>query len=79
LEAINQDNNRLAFNRFTKISPELRGSTTNNVTVENDGPNKRLDQVNRNLKALKQNKEEVIELMDHTVIRKGNSTRTVRR
>ena len=80
LEAINKDDRRLAFNRFNRISPEsLRGSTINNVTVENDGPNKRLDQVNANLKRLDKSRTEVTELMDHTVIRKGNSTRIIRR
>jgi hypothetical protein len=82
LEAINNDDRRMIFNSFNKLSPELLGGTTvNNVVVENDGPNKRLDKVNEQLTRLnrKQSREEIIELGNQTIHRKGNVTRTIRR
>ena len=77
LEAINRDDKKLAFSRFVKLDPQLmKGVTVNNVTVENEGPNKRLDQLIQLNK--RRNKEEVIHLDNHTIYKKGNITRMVR-
>jgi hypothetical protein len=78
LDAINRDDRRMIFNRFNKILP---GSAVNNIVVENEGPNRRLDQVNANLRQLnrKQGKEEIIELAGATIIHKGTSTRIIKR
>ena len=73
LEAINKDDRRMVFNRFNKIGA---GTTVNNITVENEGPNKRLDQLIQLNK--RRNKEEVIHLDNHTIYKKGNITRMVR-
>lgn len=79
LEAINRDDRQLVINRFTKLSPEVIGGTSiNNVTVENTGPNKRLDQVNNNLKQLKA-KEEIFELADATIIIKNGNRKLIKR
>ena len=81
LDAINKDDRSLIFNKFNKLSPELLGGTTiNNVVVENEGPNKRLDRVNEQLRQLnkKQSKEEVISIGNTTIYRKGDNIRTVR-
>jgi hypothetical protein len=87
LEAINKEDKQAVFNSFTKLSPELLGGTqVNNVTVENSGPNNRLDrinnqlyQLNRNLTPKKQAKEEVTHDGNLTIIRKGSSTRVIKR
>jgi hypothetical protein len=82
LEAINKDDKKLILNKFNKLSPELMGGTTiNNVVVENEGPNKRLDKVNEQLRQLnrKQSKEEIITLDNMTVYHKGNTTRIIKR
>lgn len=50
----------------------------NNITVQNEGPNKRLDEVNRNLTKMS-NREEVTVLGNMTIYKKGNSTRIIRR
>ena len=81
LEAINKGDRAMVINKFNKMSPDLiGGSTVNNVIVENEGPNKRLDRVNEQLKQLnrKQAKEEIILSGKTTIYRKGNITRTVR-
>ena len=82
LEAINRDDKKMIFNSFNKLNPELYGGTTvNNVVVQNEGPNKRLDKVNAQLERLnrKQVKEEVSEWSNMTIIRKGNTVRTIKR
>lgn len=87
LEAINKEDKAAVFNSFTKLSPELVGGTqVNNVTVENSGPNNRLDrinsqlyQLNRSLAPKKQVKEEIIHSGNSVIIRKGNSTRVIKR
>jgi len=82
LEAINRDDRKMIFNSFNKLSPELLGGTTvNNVVVENEGPNERLDQVNAQLRQLnrKQNREDIVELSGMTIHRKGNTTRIIKR
>jgi hypothetical protein len=82
LDAINKNDRSLIINRFNKLSPELFGGTTiNKVIVENEGPNKRLDKVNRQLELLnkRSTSEEVIEMDGATIIRKGSSTRVVRK
>ena len=74
LEAINKDDRRMVFNRFNKIGA---GTTVNNITVENEGPNKRLDkliQLNKH-----KSKEEIIELESQTIIRRGHSTKIIKR
>jgi hypothetical protein len=81
LEAINKDDRSLIVNRFNKLSPELLGGTTiNNVVVENEGPNKRLDKVNEQLRQLnrKQVREEVLIIGHTTIIKRGNTTRLIR-
>lgn len=78
LEAINRDDRRAIFNSFNKISPELLGGTTvNNVVIQNDGPNKRLDEVNSQLRRLNM-REEVIHNGSTTIIRRGNNIRTIK-
>jgi hypothetical protein len=78
LEAINKDDRRLVINRFEKLKPDLSGGTTiNQVTVENEGPNKRLDQLIQLNK--KRSKEEVFELGNQTIIHKGLTTRTIKK
>ncbi len=70
LEAINKDDKKLIINRLNKFAP----SHSTSVVVENEGPNKRLDQLiqlNRN------SKEEVIVIGNKTIIKKGNSTKTI--
>lgn len=77
LEAINRDDKRMIFNSFNKLTPELAGAT-NNILVENTGPNKRLDEVNQNLRKMAA-KEEIMIMGNLTIIKKGNSVRTIRR
>ncbi|MBE3085492.1 MAG: hypothetical protein IMZ64_04670 [Bacteroidetes bacterium] len=79
LEAINRDDKKSIFNSFNKLSPELLGGTTiNNVVVQNDGPNKRLDEVNSHLKRLNM-KEDVMQMGNMTVYKRGNNIRTIRK
>jgi hypothetical protein len=82
LEAINRDDKRMIFNSFNKLNPEMVGGTTvNNVVVQNEGPNKRLDQVI--IEQRKLNKrlslESVQEFGTMTVIKRGQSVRTIRK
>jgi hypothetical protein len=80
LEAINKDDRRAVLNSFTKLSPELLGGTSiNNITVENNGPNKRLDQIRSELSKFNSTKEEILELPGRTIYKRGNTIRTVRR
>jgi ribosomal protein S8 len=74
LEAINRDDKRAIFNSFNKISP----ASVNNIVIDNEGSNKRLDEVNLNLKRLN-NKEEVSILGNMTIYKKGNSTRIIKK
>lgn len=76
LDAINKDDHRLILQSFNKIMPI--GSSVNNVIVQNEGPNKRLDEVNNNLKRLN-NKEEIISLGNKTIIRRGKNTRVIKK
>ena len=50
----------------------------NNIMIQNEGPNKRLDEVNSNLRQIRA-KEEVIVLNGMTIYRKGNSTRVIKK
>ena len=77
LDAINRDDKRMILNSFNRLTPELAG-TTNNILVENTGPNKRLDEVNQNLRKMAA-KEEIMIMGNLTIIKKGNSVRTIRR
>jgi hypothetical protein len=80
LEAINRDDRRMIFNRFNKLSPELMGTTVNNVVVENEGSNSRLDKLiaeNKKLNA-KLSNESFQDFGNRIVIKKGNSIRTIR-
>jgi hypothetical protein len=78
LEAINKDDRNAVFNSFNKLSPEILGGTAvNNILVENTGPNKRLDEVNHNLKRMSA-KEDTQIIGNVMIIRKGNRTRRVR-
>lgn len=78
LEAINKDNNRMIIQEFNKISPELQGATVNNVVVENEGPNRRLDEVNSQLRRLN-SRSEINQQGNKTVIRRGNNTRIIKK
>lgn len=77
LDAINKDDHRLILQSFNKIMP-MGGQSVNNVIVQNEGPNKRLDEVNNNLKRLN-NKEEIISLGNKTIIRRGKNTRVIKK
>lgn len=81
LEAINKDDRTMIFNKFNKLSPDLGGTTVNNVVVENDGPNKRLDSVIAEQRKLNSKlSNESIQLIGNTkVIRKGSNLRTIKR
>jgi hypothetical protein len=83
LEAINRDDKKMIFNSFNKLTPELiGGNTVNNVIVENEGPNKRLDilvteqrRLNKRLSTL----ESIHDTVHETIIRKGNTTRVIKK
>lgn len=82
LEAINKDDRKMIFNSFNKIDPNLlKGEVVNNVIVQNEGPNKRLDQVTEQLKQLnrKSGKESVFEIQGARIIHKGNNTKIIKR
>jgi len=87
LEAINKEDRLAVYNSFNKLAPELLGGTSvNNITVENSGPNNRLDRINNQLYQLnktltprKQEREEVIQSGSSVIIRKGSNTRVIRR
>lgn len=84
LEAINKDDRKAIFNSFNRLNPEIFNTPVNNISVENTGPNKRLDRINSQLSQLNTTLKpsrslEVIELGTQTIYRKGNTTRTVRR
>lgn len=81
LEAINRDDRKMIFNSFNKISPEVLGTTVNNVVVENSGSNSRLDKLILENKKLneKLSGESVQDYGKIQVIRKGNVTRTIRK
>lgn len=83
LEAINKEDRGLIVNKFNKIVPEL--VPVNNIHVENNGPNNRLDRVNNKLAQIskqlepkKETKEQVLNTDKGLVYHKGNITRTVR-
>jgi len=85
LEAINRDDRKAIYNNFTKLEPEF-ASPVNNVTVENSGPNNRLDrinsqlyQLNRTMSPKKTQREEMMVNGSTVVIRKGNSVRVIKR
>lgn len=63
-----------AFNRheIESIDP------VNNILVENTGPNKRLDEVNKNLKSIK-GKENILNLSDRIIIQKGCTTKVIKK
>ena len=78
LEAINREDKRAIFNSFNRLSPDLLGgSTINNVVVQNDGPNKRIDETNSLLRRLS-GREEIITQGNKTIIKKGSSIRIIR-
>lgn len=87
LEAINRDDKADIYNSFVKLSPELiGGKSVSNITVENSGPNNRLDrinsqlyQINKTLQPRRETHESVIEMGGQTIYKKGNTTRTIRR
>ena len=54
------------------------GVSINNILVQNEGPNKRLDEVNSNLRKIRA-KEEVLIVGNAVIYRKGNSTRVIKR
>lgn len=58
--------------------PIPRDVNINNISIQNEGPNKRLDEVNSNLRQIR-SKEEIIVLNGLTVYKKGNSVRIIKR
>jgi hypothetical protein len=76
LEAINRDDRRAIFNSFNRLSPGE--GTVNNVVIQNEGPNKRLDEVNSQLRRMN-SREEIIHSGNLTIIKKGNNTRIIKR
>jgi hypothetical protein len=66
-----------SFNK-DKLPIPRNGITVNNIDVENSGPNKRLDEVNNNLRHIRL-KEEVTVIGNTTIIKKGNNTRIIKR
>lgn len=74
LEAINRDDRRAILNSFNKVIPEV----ANTILVENNGPNKRLDEVNNNLRKI-QSKEEVTISGNTIIYKKGNTIRTIKK
>ncbi len=84
LEAINKEDRGLIINRFNKIQPEIM--PVNNILVENNGPNNRLDRVNNKLtlisKQLEPRKDRTEKVTDNgkeLIYQKGNTLRIVRR
>ena len=65
-------------NSFNKDKLPIPKSGINIISVQNDGPNRRLDEVNSNLRQIR-TKEEVIQMGNMTIIKKGNSTRIIKR
>lgn len=66
-----------SFNR-DKLPIPKAGIMLNNISVQNEGPNKRLDEVNSNLRQIR-SREEIIQLGNKTIIKRGNSTRIIKR
>jgi hypothetical protein len=64
-----------SFNKDKLMIPD--SISNNNILVENTGPNKRLDEVNHNLKRMSA-KEDTQIIGNVMIIRKGNRTRRVR-
>ncbi len=64
-----------SFNKDKLMIPDA--ISNNNILVENTGPNKRLDEVNHNLKRMSA-KEDTQIIGNVMIIRKGNRTRKVR-
>lgn len=58
--------------------PIPREMSINNISIQNEGPNKRLDEVNSNLRQIRA-KEEIIVLNGMTIYKKGNSTRVIKK
>lgn len=88
LEAINKDDKLAVYNSFNRLSPELLGGTqVSNITVENNGPNNRLDRINNQLHQLntvlspkKQTaRTEIFQSGSSVIIRKGNHTKVISR
>lgn len=86
LEAINKDDRRMVVNRFNKIMPETIIAPVNNINVDNNGSNNRLDRVNnkltqisRQLEPRKSVQREVVEMGNSTIVRRGTNTRVVKR
>ena len=87
LEAINKDDKELILTRFNQLAPELVGGTSvNNISVENSGPNNRLDKINTQLHYLnkklepkKQVREQITDNGNELVYQRGNTIRTVRK
>ena len=66
-----------SFNK-DKLPIPKAGLMLNNISVQNEGPNKRLDEVNSNLRQIR-SREEIIQLGTVTIIKKGNSRRIIKR
>lgn len=86
LEAINKDDKLAVYNSFNRLSPDLMGGTqVSNITVENNGPNNRLDRINNQLYQLNRvlspkrqsSKTEIFQSGSSVIIRKGNSTKVI--
>ena len=84
LDAINKEDRGLMINRFNKITPEVM--SVNNITVDNNGSNNRLDRVNsqlyminKKLEPRKETKEQITDNGNELVYQRGNTIRTVRK
>jgi len=71
---------------FVKISPDIikniiLNDVNNNIKIDNIDSNKRLDKIHSELQLTNKKpvKEEIIELIDQTIIRRGHSTRIIKR
>jgi hypothetical protein len=65
------------FNR-EKLPIPRGGLTVNNISVDNDGPNRRLDEVNSNLRQIR-SMEEISQIGNRTIYKKGSTTRIIKR
>ena len=52
---------------------------SNNIRVDNNGPNKRLDKIYSELEKQNKGREEVMMMNNQLIIRKGNNVRIIKR
>ena len=66
-----------SFNKH-EINPEAVGVGVQNVLVENTGPNRRLDEVNKNLRSIRE-RESIMNVGDRVIIKKGCTTQVIKK